>query len=108
MTLLTESVKTPALRRCDVTAVYDPFDPAFQADPYPAYRALRDAGPVHRHEDPHFFALSRFADVWQAVKDPQTYSSAQGLTFYPDEIATLALAPTTLIPHPPPHPLAPP
>ncbi|MEJ8282222.1 cytochrome P450 [Pseudonocardia spirodelae] len=29
--------------------VFDPADPAFLADPYPAYAALRAAGPVHPH-----------------------------------------------------------
>lgn len=82
---------------------YDPFDPAFQDDPYPAYRALRDADPVHRHENPPFYALSRFADVWEAVRDPQTFSSASGLTFYPDEIGTLGLAPTIVMLDPPRH-----
>lgn len=82
---------------------YDPFDPAFQDDPYPAYRALRDTDPVHRHEDPPFYALSRFADVWEAVRDPQTFSSASGLTFYPDEIGTLGLAPTIVMLDPPRH-----
>lgn len=93
----------PSIRSCTVTTVYDPFDPAFQADPYPAYRALREAGPVHRHEEPPFFALSRFADVWQAAREPQTFSSAQGLTFYPDEIGTLGLAPTIVMLDPPRH-----
>lgn len=82
---------------------YDPFDPAFQADPYPAYRWLRDHDPVHHHDDPSFWALSRFADVWEALRDPATFSSAQGLTFYPDEIGTLGLAPTMVMLDPPRH-----
>ncbi|MFI0452671.1 cytochrome P450 [Actinomadura sp. 6N118] len=83
--------------------MYDPFDPGFQADPYPAYRRLRDDDPVHRHGDPPFWALSRFADIWAAVRDPATFSSAQGLTFYPDEIGTLGLAPTMVMLDPPRH-----
>lgn len=83
--------------------VYDPFDPAFQADPYPAYRRLRDDEPVHRHTDPPFWTLSRFDDVWEATRDPGTFSSAQGLTFYPDEIGTLGLAPTIVMLDPPRH-----
>ncbi|WP_149263546.1 cytochrome P450 [Actinomadura sp. K4S16] len=83
--------------------VYDPFDPAFQADPYPAYRRLRDEEPVHRHEDPPFWALSRFDDVWAATRDADAFSSAQGLTFYPDEIGTLGLAPTIVMLDPPRH-----
>lgn len=83
---------------------YDPFDPAFQDDPYPAYRRLRDEDPVHRHEvpgAPPFLVVSRFADVWDVVRDPATFSSAQGLTFYPDEIERLGLAPTIVMMDPP-------
>jgi cytochrome P450 len=32
-----------------VAPVFDPSDPAFLADPYPAFAALRAAGPVHHH-----------------------------------------------------------
>ncbi|MFC9972464.1 cytochrome P450 [Spirillospora sp. NPDC127200] len=83
--------------------MYEPFDPRFQADPYPAYRRLRDQDPVHRHDRPPFWALSRFEDVWTAVRDTATFSSAQGLTFYPDEIGTLGLAPTMVMLDPPRH-----
>jgi len=82
---------------------YDPFDDTFQRDPYPAYRELRDHDPVHRHADPPFWALSRFDDIWAAVRDPEHYSSEQGLTFYRDEIATLGLAPTLVMLDPPRH-----
>jgi cytochrome P450 family 130 len=80
---------------------YDPLDADMQADPYPAYRQLRDRDPVHRHDDPPFWALSRFEDVWDAVRRPEVFSSAQGLTFYPDEIGTLGLAPTIVMLDPP-------
>lgn len=83
--------------------VYDPFDPGFQADPYPAYRRLRDDDPVHRHDDPPFWALSRFEDIWAATRDADAFSSARGLTFYPDEIGTLGLAPTIVMLDPPRH-----
>ncbi|MFI0373189.1 cytochrome P450 [Actinomadura sp. 1N219] len=86
-----------------MTDVYDPFDPGFQANPYPAYRRLRDEEPVHRHDDPPFWALSRFEDIWAATRDAGTFSSAQGLTFYPDEIGTLGLAPTIVMLDPPRH-----
>ncbi|WP_433477510.1 cytochrome P450 [Spirillospora sp. CA-142024] len=86
-----------------MTDVYDPFDPAFQADPYPAYRRLRDDDPVHRHDDPPFWALSRFDDIWAATRDAEAFSSAQGLTFHPDEIGMLGLAPTIVMLDPPRH-----
>src|SRR5512139_4066502 len=80
---------------------YDPVGAEFLADPYETYRALRDREPVHRHEDPPFYALSRFEDVWEAVRRPELFSSAQGLTFYPDEIESLGLAPTIVMLDPP-------
>lgn len=80
---------------------YDPFDPDFLDDPYPGYRLLRDTDPVHRHERPGFWALSRFEDVWEAVRRPEVFSSAQGLTFHPDEIGRLDLAPTIVMLDPP-------
>jgi len=86
-----------------MTDVYDPFSPAFQADPYPAYRRLRDDNPVHRHAEPPYWALSRFEDVWEAVRDASTFSSADGLTFYQDEIGKLGLAPTMVMLDPPRH-----
>ena len=84
-------------------AVYDPFDDAFQANPYAAYRQLRDNDPVHRHAEPGFWALSRFEDIWSAVRDNSAFSSESGLTFYPDEIGRLGLAPTIVMLDPPRH-----
>jgi cytochrome P450 len=92
----------PSAPRSEHTG-YDPLDPNFHRDPVPAYRALRDNDPVHRHTDPPYWALSRFEDVWTAVRDVETFSSAQGLTFHPDEIGTLNLAPTMVMLDPPRH-----
>lgn len=85
------------------TTVYDPFDDAFQADPYAAYRELRENDPVHRHAEPGFWALSRFEDIWTSVRDNSAFSSESGLTFYPDEIGELGLAPTIVMLDPPRH-----
>ncbi|WP_020498696.1 cytochrome P450 [Sciscionella marina] len=92
-----------------ITSVYDPLDESFQLDPYPAYRRLRQDEPVHYHEpvpahgEPGFWALSRFEDIWQAVRDHGTFSSASGLTYHHDEIAKLGLAPTMVMMDPPQH-----
>lgn len=72
--------------------IYRPLDPEFMRDPYPGYRTLRDDDPVHYHADPEFWALSRFDDVWTTVRDPESFSSAFGLTFWPDEITRLGTA----------------
>ncbi|MEZ5381567.1 MAG: cytochrome P450 [Microthrixaceae bacterium] len=55
--------------------------------PWEDYRWLRDHDPVHRNADPEFgefYVLSRFADVFDAVRDTATFSSAQGLTLDPN------------------------
>ena len=52
-------------------------------DPWADYRRLRDEAPVLRvdHEQyGEFWVLSRFDDVFEAVRDAGTFSSAQGLT----------------------------
>lgn len=54
-------------------------------DPWPMYAALREHDPVHRvlpagRASEDFYVLSRHADVYAAARDPETYSSASGLT----------------------------
>jgi cytochrome P450 len=88
------------------TIVYDPYDPQLLADPYEAYRQLRDDDPVHlqhgRGGDPDFYVLSRFADIWDAVRRPELFSSAHGITFR-NEVVELGLAPTIVMLDPPVH-----
>ena len=57
---------------------YDPFDFEIDADPYPAWKRLREEAPLYRNERYDFYALSRFDDVAEAFKDWRTYSSAKG------------------------------
>ena len=85
--------------------MFDPLDPAFLADPYPGYAWLRDNDPVHHrerdHRAPGFWALSRFEHIWDAVRRPEVFSSASGLTFFRDEIDQLGLPPTIVMLDPP-------
>jgi cytochrome P450 len=46
-------------------------DPAFLADPYPLYQALRTHDPVHRMADGSYF-LSRYADCDAVYHDAAT------------------------------------
>ncbi len=46
-----------------------PSDPAFFRDPYPAYRAIRDACPVFFWEDYGFWCFARHADVGALFRD---------------------------------------
>ena len=59
--------------------VYDPYSSDVKRDPYPYYRALRDDAPAYHHEALDFWALSRFDDVIDALHDPATYCSGQGI-----------------------------
>jgi cytochrome P450 len=59
---------------------YNPFEFATQHNPYPVYQQLRDDAPVYHNSDFDFYALSRYADVLAAHKDPATFISSEGVT----------------------------
>jgi cytochrome P450 len=71
-------------------------------DPFPAYARLRDEDPVHYAEWGDFWVLSRFGHVFDAARDPATYSSAQGLTFQSDEREALDLGADPIVMMDPP------
>jgi cytochrome P450 len=58
---------------------YDPFADLGPADPYPAYRRLREEAPLYHNPDRDFWALSRYDDVQAASRDWKTFSSADGV-----------------------------
>jgi cytochrome P450 len=63
---------------------FDPFDPAYFADPFPYYKTMRDEHPVYRREIPqhriwpHYWMISRADDVDRSLSDWKSFSSAQG------------------------------
>jgi cytochrome P450/ferredoxin-NADP reductase len=59
--------------------VYDPFSVAFQEDPFPVYRRLRDEAPVYRSEKWGFWALSRYDDVRACLLDTDTFINHPGI-----------------------------
>ena len=80
------------------------------ADPWPMYAALRDHDPVHHvippeNPDHDYWVLSRHADVWDAARDDETFSSAQGLTVNYGELEIIGLAdnPPFVMQDPPVH-----
>jgi cytochrome P450 len=80
--------------RTSAEPYYDPYDADIDADPYPVWRRLRDEAPLYYNEEHDFYALSRFADVYAASLDWQTYSSARGTVLeYIDTNASLASTP---------------
>ena len=49
---------------------FDPFDPAFRADPYPYYAQLREHDPVH--VSPFgFTVLTRYEDVSRTLRSTE-------------------------------------
>jgi cytochrome P450 family 130 len=55
------------------------------------YRGLRDHDPVHHVSAGDYWVLSRFREVFDAARDAERFSSAQGLTFFYDDVATAGL-----------------
>lgn len=76
-------------------------------NPFPAYRALRDHDPVHHVPDngagQDYWVLSRFAHVFDAVVDAQTFSSASGLTITYGEKERLGIEAPIVMMDPPDH-----
>jgi cytochrome P450 len=59
---------------------FDPLSFAHASDPFPVYRALRDAAPVHRAAASGFYTISRYEDVLSVLKRPELFSSRAMLT----------------------------
>ncbi|MFI7005167.1 cytochrome P450 [Streptomyces sp. NPDC050145] len=49
----------------------DILSPEFAANPYPAYRAMRESAPLVRHEPTQSWIVSRYADVERVFKDKE-------------------------------------
>ncbi|MFZ4809856.1 MAG: cytochrome P450 [Ilumatobacteraceae bacterium] len=64
--------------------LFNPFDPAFRADPYPFYDRLRDEDPVH--ETPFgYTVLTRYEDVARALRGAEFGRDIEALTPPPDD-----------------------
>ena len=57
---------------------FDPYNPEITANPYEAYRRLREEAPLYYNEEYEFYAVSRFDDVQRGFQDRETYSSGRG------------------------------
>ena len=58
---------------------FDPYDYAFQEDPYPVYARLRADEPLHHNPDLDLWALTRHADIAEAFRTEGTYSNSWGV-----------------------------
>jgi cytochrome P450 len=59
--------------------LYEPFSGVILGDPYPVYGRLRDDAPVWFSDCEGFWALSRYDDVHAALRDWETFSTAEGV-----------------------------
>jgi cytochrome P450 len=57
---------------------WDPFDTEIDTSPYDVWRRMRDEAPAYRNDTYDFWAVTRYADVHAASRDPATFSSAKG------------------------------
>jgi cytochrome P450 len=58
-----------------MAVAYEPFSPHWRADPYPAFRALRERAPVHYAPESRCWCVARHADVLHVLEHPEDYSS---------------------------------
>ena len=84
---------------------FDPFDPKFFENPYPSYATMRHEHPVFKKDVenhrvwPHYWMISRAADVNDALSDWKTYSSTGGTLVDTD----VSLLPPNMFHMDPPH-----
>ncbi|NBC36052.1 cytochrome P450 [Novosphingobium sp. FSY-8] len=57
---------------------FDPYSPQIDADPFPAYKVLREEYPCFWSEEAGMWVLSRYDDVLFALQNWKLYSSAKG------------------------------
>ena len=62
---------------------FSPYDYEIHEDPYPTYARLRDEAPLFHNPEVGFWALSRHADVIDAFRDSERFSSAYGVSLDP-------------------------
>jgi cytochrome P450 len=59
---------------------FDPFDPAFLADPYPRFAGFRVHSPAFYSPALDYWVLARYRDVRAAFRDTVAYSAANALS----------------------------
>ncbi len=62
------------------TPQFNPFTPEFQADPYPGYRQLREADPMHWSQLMQLWVLTRYEDVEFVLRDQRFSANRRSST----------------------------
>ncbi len=60
-----------------MSVYYDPYDVTITADPYPTYARLRDEAPLYYNDRYGFWAMSRHADVENALSNWEVFSNSR-------------------------------
>lgn len=63
---------------------YDPFDYLVHENPYPFYRWMREQAPLYRNDQRDFWALSRHADIKDALRNARRFSNVNGISLEPE------------------------
>jgi cytochrome P450 len=74
----------------------DPIPQTLRDDPHPVYRTLREDHPVYHCEARDLWVISRYEDILAAIKDPETWSSTEGVVpsgFVPEKPTLIVLDP---------------
>ncbi|HUA33521.1 MAG TPA: cytochrome P450 [Candidatus Binataceae bacterium] len=82
---------------------YNPFDPSFQADPYPHYAALLGGPPRYLAIGLPIVMVARYRDVVTVARDQATFSSAVPRNMIPPGADPFGGAPTMPFSDPPIH-----
>jgi cytochrome P450 len=56
---------------------FDPIDPDYLADSYPYFAKFRREAPVFYAPEIDFWVVSRYEDIQNIVKDPETFSNVR-------------------------------
>ena len=79
----------------------DLFSGEVRKDPYPAYRQLRDAGPVCHIKKLDLYAVGRHRELCEILANPTDFSSASGVAM--NDLMNTLMAGTVLTSDPPEH-----
>ena len=63
------------------TVYYDMYDREIYRDPYETFRRLRNEAPVYYNEKLNFYALSHHDDLFQVLRDRDTFISGKGMVY---------------------------
>ena len=60
---------------------FDMYDRDIYRSPYETFRRLRNEAPVYYNEQLDFYALSRHDDLFEVLRDRDTFISGRGMSF---------------------------